>query len=83
MRDLLPPSALQPLIAEIEGKVDEAVQRGLLDVADTFAHAPFDTRLAHMVQACADGTWLWQRVHGKQHKTAGMFTLRTWLCTPG
>lgn len=82
VRDLLPPPALKPLIAELEQKVDEAaeeaVQQGLLDASDTFAHAPFDTRLARMVQACADPTWLWQQVHGKQHKTAGMFTLRTW-----
>ena len=82
VRDLLPPPALQPLIAELERKVDEAaevaVQRGLLDAADTFTHAPFNTRLASMVRACADRTWLWQQVHGKQHKTSGMCTLRTW-----
>ncbi len=82
VRDLLPHEALQPLIDELDQKVDdltnEAVRRGLLDAADIFSDAPFATRLALVSDACADSDWLWQQVHGKQHKTAGMFTLRTW-----
>ena len=72
--------ALQPFIDELEQKVDdsinEAVRRGLLDATDTYSDAPFTTRLALVSDACSDSEFLWQRVHGKQHKTAGMFTLR-------
>ena len=82
VRGLLPREALQPLIDELEGKVDdatrEAVRRGLLDGTDLFSEAPFGTRLALVSGACSDPHWLWQQVHGKRHKTAGMFTLRTW-----
>ncbi len=82
VRDLLPREALQPFIDELEQKVDEsiteAVSRGLLDAADAHSDAPFTTRLALVSDACSDVEWVWQRVHGKQHKTAGMFTFRTW-----
>ena len=82
VRDLLPPEAVRPLIEELEHKVDEtaneAVSREILAATDTFRGAPFDTRLALMSNACSDRDWLWGQVHGKHHKTAGMFTLRTW-----
>ena len=82
VRDLLPRDALQPLITDLEHAVDgaigEAMKQGLLDAGDTFANAPFATRLALTTNACSDRDWLWQRVHGKRHKSAGMFTLRTW-----
>ena len=81
VRDLLPREALQPLIDELEQKVDdltnEAVRRGLLDATDLFFHALFATPLALVSDPCSDPNWLWQQVHGKQHKTSGMFTLRT------
>ena len=80
-RELLPGAALQPLIGELEQKVEEAistaVQRGLLGEADIFAGAPFSTRLGQVIAVCAEPNWLWQEVHGKQHKSAGMFSLRT------
>ncbi|MBV7337636.1 phytanoyl-CoA dioxygenase family protein [Chloroflexi bacterium TSY] len=82
VRDLLSREAVQPLIVELERKVDEAaneaVKQGLLEPANTFDDASFETRLALLADACSDRNWLWQQVHGKQHKTAGMFTLRTW-----
>ena len=82
VRNLLPLEALQTLIEELEHKVDEtaneAVSRGILAATDTCPGAPFDTRLALMSNACSDRDWLWGQVHGKHHKTAGMFTLRTW-----
>ena len=82
VRDLLRREALQPLIDELEQKVDdsvnEAVRRGCLEATGEFSDAPFATRLALVADACSDPSWLWQQVHGKQHKTAGMFTLRTW-----
>jgi ectoine hydroxylase-related dioxygenase (phytanoyl-CoA dioxygenase family) len=81
IRDLLPQEAVQPLIVELEQTVadvtNQAVQEGLLAAANTYADAPFATRLALVSNACADRNWLWQRIQGKQHKTAGMFTLRT------
>ena len=80
--DLLPRDAYQPLIDELEHEVDsaveEAVKEELLGADDTFADAPFATRLALASKACSDHDWLWHQVHGKRHKTAGMFTLRTW-----
>lgn len=80
-RQLLPLAALQPLIGELEQKVEDAisaaVQRGVLDAADIFAGAPFSTRLGQVIAVCAEPNWLWQEVHGKQHKSAGMFSLRT------
>ena len=82
VRDLLPPEALQPLVEELERKVDEAaneaVSRGILAASDTYPEAAFDTRLALVSNVCDDRDWLWQQVHSKRHKTAGMFNLRTW-----
>lgn len=79
---MLPRDALQPLINDLPHAVDEAigeaVKQGLLDADKTFADAAFATRLALTSKACSDRDWLWQRVHGKRHKSAGMFTLRTW-----
>jgi phytanoyl-CoA hydroxylase len=84
VRDLLPNEALQPLIEELVDKVDDltnqAVAQGLVDSADTFPDAPFATRLALVSQACSDHNWLWRQIQGKGHKTAGMFTLRTFPC---
>jgi phytanoyl-CoA hydroxylase len=82
VRDLLPQEALRPLIEELERKVDdsirEAVKMGTLDAADTFEDTSFATRLGLVSAASSDGAWLWHQVNGKQNKTAGMFTLRTW-----
>ncbi len=82
VRGLLPQEALQPLIAELTQKVDEAtreaVRQGLLDSANTFPDAPFATRLALVSNACADRTWLWQNYFSRQKPiSAGMFALRT------
>ena len=82
IRNPLPREAFQPLIDELEQKVDnlsnEAVRQGLLDAANTFERAPFENRLALVSNACLNRNWLWNRIQGKQHKTAGMFTLRTY-----
>ncbi len=82
VRDLLPPEALQPIVAELERRVDEstneAVTQGIVPATDTYPEAPFETRLALVSHTCSDRTWLWNQFHTKEHKTAGMFTLRTW-----
>ena len=82
IRNPLLREAFQPLIDELEQKVDnlsnEAVRQGLLDAANTFERAPFENRLALVSNACLNRNWLWNRIQGKQHKTAGMFTLRTY-----
>lgn len=81
-RGLLPPVALAPLVAEleraVESHVDEAVERGVLAASDRFADEPFDRRLALVARACSEPRFFWRRLHGKQHKTAGLFGLRTW-----
>ncbi len=82
VRDLLPPAALAPLTAELEQAVDvvlrEAVEEGRLASSETFPNAPFDRRLALAARASGAPPWFSQKLHGKRHKTAGMFTLRTW-----
>ncbi|MCA9688216.1 MAG: phytanoyl-CoA dioxygenase family protein [Myxococcales bacterium] len=82
VRGLLAPAALQPLILELTREVDqyieEAVARGLLARSDTFPSEPFERRLALVARACADPKFFVRRLYGKQHKTAGMFALRTW-----
>lgn len=81
VRGLLPRAALDPLIHEledaVEGQIREAVERSLLPAADTFPDAPFERRLALVAQASDDPSFFWRELHGKQHKTAGMFALRT------
>jgi len=82
VRDLLPQEALQPLIDELTHKVEvgaqEAVRQGMLAPANTFADAPFATRLALMSDACTDRTWLWQTYFSSQKPiSAGVFALRT------
>ena len=85
IRDLLPREAIQPLINELQQKIrdlaNEAVQRGLLDAANTFEDSPFETRLAQVADACSDRNWIGKQLlqpdlYGKP-RTAGMFTLRT------
>ncbi len=90
VRDLLPRAAIQPLIDELKKKVDEAahaaVEQGVLDPAQTFADAPFETRLASVCKACSERNWAWEHcfaeknIHDQVQKprTAGMFILRTW-----
>ena len=82
VRGLLTEEALQPLIAELSRKVDEAireaVQLGLLAEEGTFADAPFATRLALTSDACADRMWLWENYFSMQNPiSAGVFALRT------
>ena len=81
-RGLLPAEALQPLIAELSRKVEEAireaVRRGLLAPGDTFADAPFPSQLALASDACADRMWLWQNYFSRQRPvSSGVFALRT------
>ena len=82
VRDLLPLAALQPIVDELEEKVDEsineAVTLGIIPATDTYPDEPFDTRLGLASRNCSNRNWLWQQFHTKEHKTAGMFTLRTW-----
>ena len=82
VRNMLPHAALQPLISELEEKVDnaihEAVRQGQLDAADTFVAAAFANRLALASDACKDRRWLWQTFFSRGKPiSAGMFALRT------
>ncbi len=81
VRNLLPAEAYQPLIGELEARLDELIievaGEGLLGRADTFPGEPFATRLALVSKACSDPKRIWGHFQGKRHKTAGMFTLRT------
>ena len=82
VRNMLPRAALQPLIGELEQKVDnaihEAVRQGQLDAADTYAAAPFANRLAFAADACKDKRWLWQTFFSRGKPISpGMFALRT------
>ena len=82
VRDLLPRDAVDPLIGDIERKVDdwivEAVARGILHPRDTFVEASFETRLALASNRSSEPSWMWEQIQSKRNKTAGMFTLRTW-----
>lgn len=82
IRDLLPHEAVQPLIDELAQQVDEAtkeaVKQGVLDPANTFDDAPFETRLAWVCKACTEPDWIWHHYFSSQKpRSAGMFTLRT------
>ena len=82
MRQMLPHEALQPLIDELTQQVDQAIgeatRQGLLDTKDTFADAPFASRLALASAACTDRNWLWENYFSRGKPiSAGMFTLRT------
>lgn len=81
VRGLLPREALDPLIDEleqaVEGHIREAVERGILPASETHPGAPFDARLARVAQASADPAFFWRALHGKHHKTAGLFGVRT------
>jgi hypothetical protein len=79
--DALDPAILQPLIGEFEVILDERARRaqaaGRLE--ELYADAPFDQRMALLYPAMApeDAADLWQAVHGKKQKTAGMFAILT------
>lgn len=81
IRDLIGPKVIQPLIGELEQSVNdaahEAIERGLLTQTDAYPNASFPARLALMSASCSDPDFLWSRIEGKRHKTAGMFTVRT------
>ena len=81
IQNLLPREAVQPLIEEMEQRVDEAtneaVRRGLLNPANTFEDAPFETRLVLVSNACSDRKWIWEEYFCDQKRiTAGLFRLR-------
>ena len=90
LRDLLPRAAVQPLIDELKLKVDKAAQaaieKGVLDPANTFDDAPFETRLGLICKSCSERNWVWEQYFGERSiydgtqkpRSNGMFTLRTW-----
>ena len=75
IRDLIGPKVIQPLIGELEQSVNdaahEAIERGLL-TQTAYPNASFPARLALMSASCSDPDFLWSRIEGKRHKTAGM-----------
>lgn len=80
VRDRLPLEAMQPLINDLEQRIDqlaaEAVEQGSLNETKIFADAPFNKRLALLTEATGSQVF-WERLKGKQFKTPGMFALRT------
>lgn len=80
---LLPQAALRPLTDDLAAAVEQAVRQLViwerLEPAATFPDQPFDRRLAAVAAELDDESlaWIWHRLHGKQHKTAGMYALRT------
>jgi len=77
LEEALPAGAFDLLITELEAVVDrearEAQARSRLD--DVFEGEPFDRRLAKIASRMDDPSELWRAVHGKHHKTAGMFAV--------
>jgi hypothetical protein len=77
--DVIPIPRLNALIGEFEAVVEHMAREqhhaGLVD--ELFELAPFETRLALLYQASRDPEPLWTAVHGKHHKTAGMFGVFT------
>ena len=80
--DLLPATAFDLLIAELEANIDvrarELAAQGKLD--DLGAGLTYSQRLAHLCAGVADDESrgeLWRVGHGKHHKTAGMFAVWT------
>jgi phytanoyl-CoA hydroxylase len=78
---LLDPAMFQPLIREFETIIDDRARRAYEAgrLADRFEGEPFDRRLARLYEAMAEenAADLWQAVHGKHQKTAGMFAIIT------
>jgi hypothetical protein len=78
---LIDPAVLQPLIREfeaiIEARARQADQEGRL--GDRFEGEPFDRRLGLLYASMVDddAAGLWQAVHGKHQKSAGMFAIIT------
>lgn len=84
IRGLLPQEALQPLTDDLAAAVEQAIEQLViwkrLDPAATFPEEPFDRRLAVVAAELDEDSlsWIWRRLHTKRHKTAGMYTLRTY-----
>ena len=82
LRGLLPPAAIDPLIDDLNHAADRAIAQllmwGRIDGEHAHTDAPFATRVAMVFPHLdsASQSWLWRTLHGKQHKTAGMFALR-------
>ena len=80
---LLPAAAIAPLIDDLTAAVEQAVEQLViwerLPPAATFPDEAFDRRLAAVAAELDEESlaWIWRRLHGKQHKTAGMYALRT------
>lgn len=82
VRNCLTVEVIQPLIDELIVKVDDlinqAIAEGVLDPKDSFADAPFETRLDLVCNAATDRNWIWRELsQGGKYKSPGMFTLRT------
>ncbi len=82
VRDLLPREDIQALVDDLEAQAERgvraAVEARILDSADCFEDAPFETRLAMVSDACTDKGWIWHEFFSVQKiRTPGMFTLRT------
>jgi hypothetical protein len=76
---LIDPAAFRPLIRELEAVIDDYARRAHAEghLPELFSGTPFDRRLALIDTATDDMSDLWHRVHGKSHKTAGMFGVFT------
>ena len=76
---LLDPAAFRPLIDEFEAVIDAYARRAHAEgrLQNLYADEPFDRRLASLHAALDDASELWHAVHGKSHKTAGLFAVFT------
>jgi phytanoyl-CoA hydroxylase len=79
LKDFLPDTVLNGVIADIESGIERGVQESLNagKISVTFADAPFDKRLALIEKEFGLGSGVGRHVFGKQLKTAGMFSLMT------
>lgn len=79
VNDVLKPSDLQPLIDEFNAVIDfwarKYHKQGRLKTL--FEDEPFSRRLDKIYHAVDRPEEIWHAVHGKNHKTAGMFAVMT------
>jgi phytanoyl-CoA hydroxylase len=83
VRSAMPTEAMQPLINELEARVDDyanqAVAEGILVASKTFREAAFDERLALVCEACSEPNWIWRKIQHGKFKSEAVFKFRTAL----
>lgn len=79
LEDVIPPVDLQPLIDEFNEVIDRKARQAYGEgrLSELFEDQPFERRIARVYEAIDAPHDLWRAVHGKHHKTAGMFAVMT------